>query len=83
MKELIKLNPQAFLVVTTTLGFFTLVIMLYFKAFPPESKDILNVMLGVVGAAWSGIVGYFFGSSQGSARKTDLLATPASKEQQP
>lgn len=66
-------NVPRFLVVTTTLGFFTLIVLLYFKAFPAESKDILNVMLGVVGSAWTGIVGYYFGSSQGSARKTDML----------
>lgn len=72
--EWLKVNPPGFLLVATTIGFFVFVFMLFFKAFPLESKDILNVMLGVISTAWSGMVGYYFGSSQGSAVKTALIS---------
>ena len=74
-----SLNLPAFLAVTTTFGFFGLLALLFFKAFPPESKEILNIVLGAVGAAWSGIINYHFGSSSGSAKKTELLNKPEVK----
>jgi len=78
MMDWIKSNVglPAFLAAATTFGFFSLLFLLFFKAFPPESKDILNVMLGTVGSSWTGIVGYYFGSSSGSAKKTEMLGTP-------
>lgn len=67
-------NVVTFLVITTTCGFFGLLSLLFFKAFPPESKEILNVTIGTVGTAWLGIMTYHFASSAGSARKTELLS---------
>lgn len=46
-----------------------------FREVPVGSKEIAFTMLGTVGAAWTGIVGYFFGSSAGSAKKTEILAS--------
>jgi hypothetical protein len=57
-----------------TAGFFGLLTFIMFKAPPPESKDLLNIMLGALGAAWASIVAYYFGSSAGAARKDVLLA---------
>jgi hypothetical protein len=56
-----------------TLGFFGLLGWLMLASPPPESKEILNVMLGALGAAWTSIVSYYFGSSVGSARLRDTL----------
>ena len=77
MKELLKLNPQAFLVVTTTLGFFTLVLLMFFRIreLPDGIKDILQILLGVIAGQYNTIVQYFFGSSSGSSKKTDLMNT--------
>ena len=34
---------------------------------------LINVALGILMAAFTGIVGYYFGSSKGSKSKTDIL----------
>lgn len=68
-----KLDVPTFLVVSTTLGLFAILGLLVFHGVPDQSKDLINIMIGWVGAAWTGIVTYHFGSSSGSAAKTELL----------
>lgn len=64
----------AFLAIATTIGFFGLLGMLLYHEPPPSSKDILNIMVGVLGTAWVAMVTYYFGSSAGSAAKTSMMA---------
>lgn len=61
------------LAIGVTVGFFGLLTFIMFKAPPAESKDLLNIMLGALGAAWASIVAYYFGSSAGSAKMKDIL----------
>jgi len=62
-----------------TVGFFGLLTFIMFKAPPAESKDLLNIMLGALGAAWASIVAYYFGSSAGSVRKDVLMSKGVAK----
>ena len=64
---------KAFLVATTTLGFFGILTLLFFRIIPMESRDLFIALAGVVGSKWGSIIDYHFGSSSGSARKTDML----------
>lgn len=70
-------TPKA-LGLAITLGFFGLLYFLLRHEPPSGSRDILNIMLGSLGSAWIGVVTYYFGSSAGSARKTELLSSAKS-----
>jgi hypothetical protein len=66
-------TPKA-LAISITLGFFGMLYYLLRHEPPAGSRDILNIMLGSLGSAWIGVVTYYFGSSAGSARKTEIMA---------
>jgi hypothetical protein len=62
----------AFLAVAITFGFFGILTALMLKSIPASNE--LLVMLGSLGTAWTGIIGFYFGSSAGSQDKNLLLA---------
>ena len=55
-------------------GFFSILMFMMFFEIPVASRDILNIMLGTLGASFSGVIGYYFGSTAGSKLKSELLA---------
>lgn len=61
-----------------TIGFFSIVVMMFFNQIDSNNPAIL-MMLGSLGTAWTGIIAYYFGSSAGSQAKTDLLTKTTSK----
>lgn len=68
---------------TVILGTFGFLAMLFFREIPVGNKDSLTLAGGALLAGFSGVIGYFFGSSRGSAEKTELLKMGHPKENTP
>jgi hypothetical protein len=64
----------ATLAVLVTLGFFGLLVLMIFHAMPAGAETVLNVMTGSLGTAWIMVITFYFGSSAGSDRKTEIMA---------
>lgn len=56
-----------------TIGFFVLMISLVYASIPEQNKDLLNLVVGALIGSFATIVGYFFGSSKGSADKNEIF----------
>jgi hypothetical protein len=56
-----------------TAGFFGVLFYILNFDIPNESENVVYVMLGSLGTAWTGIMAYYYGSSAGSAAKHNLL----------
>ncbi|KXU85013.1 hypothetical protein CI15_22275 [Paraburkholderia monticola] len=65
------------LAMAVTTGFFGILLLMAFQPLPGTNKDLVNVIVGALGTAWISIIGYYFGTSVGSMRKTELLAKPS------
>ena len=71
-----KLWQQIFqyaLAALVAVGVYWVTYLLIMKAAPEANKDALLILLGVLAAAFSNVVGYFFGSSKGSQEKNEML----------
>ena len=56
------------------LGFIGIMVILIFHLAPESNNTLLNVLAGAFATMTIQVVNFFFGSSKGSADKTDLLA---------
>jgi hypothetical protein len=74
-RDLAKIDFQTprMLAIGITIGFFGILSWLLGEGFPDTGKEPLLIMLGSLGTAWGGIVSFYFGSTAGSARKTEAL----------
>lgn len=53
--------------------FFMLIWALIYRAIPEANKDMVNHAIGLVEGAVIMVVGYYYGSSKGSAKKDEAL----------
>jgi drug/metabolite transporter (DMT)-like permease len=69
-----KLDIKAILALIALLGFILLLVAFLFAPIPVDNKPFVYAgamaLIGIIGT----IIGYYFGSSEGSKRKTELLA---------
>jgi len=73
MQSITKSIMPPLLAGAVTIGFFSIMVMMFFHKIDSGNPAIL-MMLGSLGTAWTGIIAYYFGSSAGSQAKTDLLS---------
>lgn len=55
------------------LGFFILCGTLIFVAIPESSNSVVFMLFGILGSGFTGVIGYFFGSSKSSSDKTEMM----------
>jgi len=68
------------LAVGVTLGFFGIVAYILHYGLPPTGGEALLMLIGTLGTAWTGVMGFYFGSSAGSKQKTDALTAALKSE---
>jgi hypothetical protein len=73
MKTL-KDGYQYILGIVIVIAFFWLLIVLVRREIPETNGTLLNVTIGALIGAFTTVVGYFYGSSKGSAEKNELIA---------
>jgi hypothetical protein len=54
-------------------GFFALLIVLVFTEVPEKNAHLLDLVVGALIGSFATIVGYYFGSSSGSAKKDETI----------
>ena len=57
-----------------TVGFFGMLTFVLLHQVPAGSTQVVDILLGSLGTAWTGIISYYFGSSSDASHKNDLLA---------
>jgi hypothetical protein len=63
----------AILATLIVLGFFSVLYAIMTTAGDPTDKDVLNIMLGVLGAQFAAVYSYYFGSSASSRNKDSAM----------
>jgi ABC-type cobalt transport system substrate-binding protein len=62
------------LAIIVVVGFFILIAFLVLNPPKPDSTGVSFMLFGTLATAFGAVINYFFGSSQGSAEKTEMLA---------
>ena len=73
MQGTIRSNVPAILTMMITAGFFSVLGWMLYDKSAVDNPPLL-IMLGSLGTAWTGACAFWFGTTSGSAAKTDLLA---------
>ncbi len=65
---------QYILAGVVVLGYFLFLYGLLYIVVPVGNEKAIDIALGALVAGFSGVLGYFFGSSKGSSEKNDIIA---------
>ena len=71
MQKAVKSWVPSFLAITVTVGFFGILVGLMIGKIDQAAE--VDIMLGSLGTAWTGIVAFYFGSSASSQSKDQML----------
>lgn len=71
-----EFDAKRFLVVVVTVAYIGMVYLLFFVPIIEANKEVLIAQVAVLSAGVGAMFGYHFGSSSGSAKKTEMLAQP-------
>jgi len=72
-------NAPKILATVVVTGFFATLYTIAFVSIPASAQQPINILLGALTALLIQVGNYYFGSSAGSARKTDYLANSIPK----
>lgn len=72
---------KCYMAALVTVGLLGIIILLVNVDIKETSKDVLLVVLGALVAIVKDVFGYYFGSSEGSQRKTELMKGAADGQQ--
>lgn len=75
-----KFDVKPWLAVLIFIGFMACLFLLFYSTMPEGAKDFILVAVGALIATLKDVYGYYFGSSEGSNRKTELMKPPISNE---
>ena len=71
------MKPEAILKIILGAGCVLLlsfiIVSLITTEIPPENKETFILLIGIVGGSFTTIVGYYFGSSESSAIKNEVI----------
>jgi hypothetical protein len=73
VKDSVALWGSVLVSTIVTFGFFAMLYLVLQREIPAGSRDLANIMLGYLGGSFTAVVGYWVGSSIGSARKDAAL----------
>ena len=56
-----------------SIGFFFVLVLLIYKPMPADNRDIFYLIVGALISFEGVIINYFYGSSRGSAEKSEII----------
>jgi hypothetical protein len=73
MKQLWQQIFQYALAAIIVFALLAVVLVLIFSELDASVQDALLILLGVLASGFTAVIGYFFGSSKGSADKNEMM----------